>query len=114
MTDEYRAAMRAVSDKLGLFGKRKASEGSPYDIGREGLSFLTSCYEVFEKRNPELRTMLTEHYRRRRRAAVPYSDMLVRGRLSRRDVASRRARRRRPEQEDALHVRQPQAAGDPA
>lgn len=63
VTDEYRAAMRAVSDKLGLFGKRKAVEGSPYNIGREGLSFLTSCYEVFEKRNPELRTMLTEHYR---------------------------------------------------
>ncbi|WP_080802887.1 AAA domain-containing protein [Arabiibacter massiliensis] len=63
ITDEHCAQMRRVSDELGLFKRLKCDERSPYDIGREGLSFLSSCYEVFSDRNPELRTMLTEHYR---------------------------------------------------
>ena len=63
ITDEHCAQMRRVSDESGLFKKLKRGERSPYDISREGLSFLSSCYEVFSDRNPELRTMLTEHYR---------------------------------------------------
>lgn len=63
INDEYRAAMKRVSDDLGLFKKHKHGERSPYDISREGLSFLSSCYEVFSDKNPELRTMLSEHYR---------------------------------------------------
>ena len=54
---------RPVSYTHLLFKKLKRGERSPYDISREGLSFLSSCYEVFSDRNPELRTMLTEHYR---------------------------------------------------
>ena len=62
ISDDYREAVGAFSKKLKLFKGAKA-DGSPYDISRDGLSFLTSCYEVFSDRNPQLRTMLTEHYR---------------------------------------------------
>ena len=61
VSDDYRAAVKSVSDDLKLF--KKGKRASPYDMAREGHSFLSSCYEVFSERNPELRTMLTEHYR---------------------------------------------------
>lgn len=61
VSDDYRVAVKSVSDDLKLF--KKGKRASPYDMAREGHSFLSSCYEVFSERNPELRTMLTEHYR---------------------------------------------------
>ena len=36
---------------------------SPYDMGRPDWSFLSSCYEVFVARNPDLHTLLEEHFR---------------------------------------------------
>ncbi|OUO89605.1 hypothetical protein B5F40_10230 [Gordonibacter sp. An230] len=60
ISDDYRIAVKGVSDDLKPFKKKRVS---PYDMAREGHSFLSSCYEVFGDENPELRTMLTEHYR---------------------------------------------------
>ncbi|HIS41004.1 MAG TPA: AAA family ATPase [Candidatus Aphodovivens avistercoris] len=65
VSDEDCAAARRTSDELGLFRSegKEAADSSPYDMAREGFSFLESCYEVFCRRNSRLRTMLTEHYR---------------------------------------------------
>ena len=46
--------------KQKLFTKKSPS---PFDMSREDWSFLSSCYEVFVGNNPELHTLLTEHYR---------------------------------------------------
>lgn len=63
VTDEGLAAARHVSEKLGLFDGGKGDDPSPYDMSRDGFSFLESCYEVFSSRNPRLRTLLADHYR---------------------------------------------------
>ena len=41
----------------------KKPEKSPYNMAREDWSFLSSCYEVFVDKNPDLHTMLVDHYR---------------------------------------------------
>lgn len=60
VTESHQSVMKKYSDKKGLF---KQDKESPYDISRDGLSFLTSCYQVFSDRNPSLMTMLNEHFR---------------------------------------------------
>lgn len=60
ITEVHQEVMRAYAERKELF---KKEDTSPYDISRDGLSFLTSCYEVFSDRNPVLMTMLNEHFR---------------------------------------------------
>ena len=55
ITEVHQEVMRAYAERKELF---KKEDTSPYDISRDGLSFLTSCYEVFSDRNPVLMTML--------------------------------------------------------
>jgi RecA/RadA recombinase len=59
-TPDDEREMRDYADKKGLFA---GTIRSPYDMSRKELSFLDSCYEVFSNRNPELKTMLRDHYR---------------------------------------------------
>lgn len=60
ITEVHQEAMSTYAKRKKLFKKGGAS---PYDISRDGLSFLTSCYEVFSDRSPVLMTMLNEHFR---------------------------------------------------
>lgn len=61
ITDEDQSTAKQLAKKIGVFETKKAT--SPYDTARQDFSFLESCYEVFCTRNPDLRTMLTDHYR---------------------------------------------------